>query len=495
MKRESILVVDDEEIMREFLRETLTRSGYTVGIAADGDAALAALAADPYRLVLLDIAMPKRTGIETLDEIRMLWPDLPVVMMTAYGTVDSAVLAMRNGAVDYLQKPFDADAIETVVERILEVGRLRAENRRAEARLAKSDASKPFIGSAPATERVLLAVRAAAASRSTVLVTGESGTGKELVARALHEMSPRRGKPFIKVNCAAIPEGLLESELFGHERGAFTGAVKSRSRAASSSAHGGTLLLDEIGEMRGRRCRPSSCASLQEREIERVGDSKTIAVDVRVDRDDEPEPRRRGRARADSASDLYYRLNVIPISLPPLRERREDIPLLVEHFVTRYAARPASPRRASTDAAMRRLVAHDWPGNIRELENAIERAVVLGCGETIDASDIPLFRDAEEALVGALPFVRASGALREREAGDAMGGAARGVPASRGAERLAGSTLEQAERDLILSALREEGGNRTRAAARLGISVRTVRNKLARWRAQGAHLAEAGCAD
>jgi DNA-binding NtrC family response regulator len=492
VKRESILVVDDEEIMREFLRETLTRSGYTVGIAADGDAALAALAADPYRLVLLDIAMPKRTGIETLDEIRMLWPDLPVVMMTAYGTVDSAVLAMRNGAVDYLQKPFDADAIETVVERILEVGRLRAENRRAEARLAKSDASKPFIGSAPATERVLLAVRAAAASRSTVLVTGESGTGKELVARALHEMSPRRGKPFIKVNCAAIPEGLLESELFGHERGAFTGAVKSRA-GHFELAHGGTLLLDELGEA-GPSVQAKLLRVIQEREITRVGDGKAIAVDVRLiattNRNLADEVRA-GRFRGD----LYYRINVIPIFLPPLRERREDIPLLVEHFVTRYCREAGVSAARVTDAAMRRLVAHDWPGNIRELENAIERAVVLGCGETIDASDIPLFRDAEEALVGALPFVRASGALREREACDAMGGAARGVTASRGAERLAGATLEQAERDLILSALREEGGNRTRAAARLGISVRTVRNKLARWRAQGAHLAEAGCAD
>jgi DNA-binding NtrC family response regulator len=494
VKRESILVVDDEEIMREFLRETLTRCGYTVGTAADGDAALAALAADPYRLVLLDIAMPKRTGIETLDEIRNLWPGLPVVMMTAYGTVDSAVLAMRNGAVDYLQKPFDADAIEAVVERILEVGRLRAENKRAEARLAKSGASKPFIGSAPATERVLLAVRAAAASRSTVLVTGESGTGKELVARALHEMSPRRGKPFVKVNCAAIPEGLLESELFGHERGAFTGAVKSRA-GHFESAHGGTLLLDELGEA-GPSVQAKLLRVIQEREIMRVGDGKAIAVDVRLiattNRNLADEVRA-GRFRGD----LYYRINVIPIFLPPLRERREDIPLLVEHFVTRYCREAGAAPARVTDAAMRRLVAHDWPGNIRELENTIERAVVLGRGETIDASDIPLFRDAEEALLAAHPLGRARGALREEDAGDGTGVTTRGAGMSdlRGAERLAGATLEQAERDLILSALREEGGNRTRAAARLGISVRTVRNKLARWRAQGALLAEAGCAD
>jgi len=473
VKRESILVVDDEQIMREFLREALTRRGYSVGVAADGEAALAALATHSYQLVLLDVAMPGRTGIETLDDVRAGWPSVPVILMTAYGTIDSAVVAMRKGAVDYLQKPFDADTIEDVVERVLEVGRLRAENKKIEARLAKEEVSRPCIGRAPATERVMRAVRAAAASRSTVLVTGESGTGKELVARALHEMSPRRGRPFVKVNCAAIAEGLLESELFGHERGAFTGAVKTRA-GHFESADGGTLLLDELGEA-GASVQAKLLRVIQEREIMRVGDGKAIAVDVRIiattNRNLSDEVRA-GRFRGD----LFYRINVIPIYLPPLRERREDIPLLVSNFVRRFCAESGRPALRVTDEAMRALAAHDWPGNVRELENVIERAVVLGNGSALDVDAIPLVRETAEAAGDAASGTSAEGLRRARA------GAATGVAA--------GSTLEEAERDLILAAIRDEGGNRTRAAARLGISVRTIRNKLSRWRSEGAPLAE-----
>ncbi|MFN0150886.1 MAG: sigma-54-dependent transcriptional regulator [bacterium] len=465
MKRESILVVDDEEIMREFLREALNRRGYSVGVAANSDAALEALGAHAYQLILLDIAMPGRTGIETLDDIRAGWPGVPVILMTAYGTIDSAVLAMRKGAVDYLQKPFDADTIEDVVDRVLEVGRLRDENKTIEARLAKEDVSRPFLGSAPATERVMLAVRAAAASRSTVLVTGESGTGKELVARALHEMSPRRGRAFVKVNCAAIAEGLLESELFGHERGAFTGAVKTRA-GHFEAADGGTLLLDEIGEA-GPAVQAKLLRVIQEREIMRVGDAKPIAVDVRIiattNRNLSDEVRA-GRFRGD----LFYRINVIPIYLPPLRERREDVPLLVTNFVRRFCMESGRPALRVTDEAMQALTAHDWPGNVRELENVVERAVVLGSGPALDVDSIPIVR---EATAHATP-----GAYAARPGSNSGDGA--------------NATLESAERDLILTAIREEGGNRTRAAARLGISVRTIRNKLSRWRTEGAPLAE-----
>jgi DNA-binding NtrC family response regulator len=460
MKRESILVVDDERLLRDFLREALARAGYVVGTADGGDAAIDALAADRYDLVLLDVSMPGRSGLETLQEIRRLRADLPVVMMTAYGTIDSAVAAMRAGAVDYLQKPFDAETIEEVVERVLDVGRSREENRAIAARLGGEERAGTLAGVGPATERVLVGVRAAAASRSTVLVTGESGTGKELVARALHEMSPRAGRPFVKVNCAAIPEGLLESELFGHERGAFTGAIRARA-GHFEAASGGTLLLDELGEA-GPAVQAKLLRVIQEREVMRIGDAKPLKVDVRLiatTNRDLAEEVRAGRFRGD----LYYRINVIPIFLPPLRERRDEIPQLVAQFVTRKSGESGRRVTGVSDGAMARLMAHDWPGNVRELENVIERAVVMGRGPVVEASEV---------VIG-------SG---EPPAGPAASGET--MPSAAG-------TLEDAERNLILSTLREEGGNRTRTAARLGVSVRTIRNKLSRWRAMGAAIEEA----
>jgi DNA-binding NtrC family response regulator len=465
VKREALLVVDDEEILREFLRETLARAGYAVGVAADGDEALGALERDAYALVLMDQSMPRRDGLDTLGAIRRAHPRLPVVMMTAYGTVESAVAAMRLGAVDYVQKPFDAERVEEVVERVLEVARLREENARRVARLAPVEPSSSLIGRGPAMQQVLVAVRAAAASRSTVLVTGESGTGKELVARAIHEMSPRAARPFIKVNCAAIPEGLLESELFGHERGAFTGAVRSRA-GHFEAAHGGTLLLDEVGEA-GSAVQAKLLRVIQEREVTRVGDAKTLRVDVRLvattNRDLRAEVNE-GRFRGD----LYYRINVIPIHLPPLRDRREEIPGLAEHFARRIAAETGRPAPVIAPEAMRKLSAHAWPGNVRELENVVERAVVLGGGGRIEADAVAL--DGE--------VCGAHGALRAAPSA--------GEPAG---------TLDRLERDVILATLREENGNRTRTAARLGVSVRTIRNKLSRWRSEGAPLPEVCRAD
>ncbi len=474
MTKESILIVDDEAILREFVGQTLARAGHAVGIAADGDEALEAAARDPYALVLLDQVMPKRNGLKTLEALRAAHPELPVVIMTAHGTVESAVAAMRLGAVDYLQKPFDADRLEEVVGRVLDVARLRAENERRVERLATRDAGRAIVGGGPAMSRVLLSARAAAASRSTVLITGESGTGKELIARAVHELSPRAGRPFIKVNCAAIAEGLLESELFGHEKGAFTGAIKTRA-GHFEAADGGTLLLDEVGEA-GAAVQSKLLRVIQEREVTRVGDAKAMKVDVRLvattNRDLSAEVRS-GRFRGD----LYYRLNVIPIDLPPLRDRREEIPALVEHFVRRVARETGRLVAGVTPEAMQRLVEHEWPGNVRELENVIERAVVMGAGPLIGEDGIAL--DARPATTdpGALFAARASGVPR---------GAfpAAGAPRGRG-------TLGDAEKDLILATLREENGNRTRAAARLGVSVRTIRNKLARWRADAAPVEEA----
>jgi transcriptional regulator with GAF, ATPase, and Fis domain len=315
-------------------------------------------------------------------------------------------------------------------------------------------------------------------------VSGESGTGKELVAHALHEMSPRRERPFVKVNCAAIPEGLLESELFGHERGAFTGAVRARV-GHFEAAHGGTLLLDELSEA-GPSVQAKLLRVLQEREVMRIGDTRAVPVDVRViatTNRNLAEEVRLGRFRGD----LYYRINVIPIYLPPLRERRQDIPLLVEHFVRRFCRETGREAVRVSDEALRALVAGDWPGNVRELENVIERAIVLGEGRVIEAADVSSARSPMHAVPIAHVGATWPGGADGTEDTDRV---------RPGAERAGGAaTLEEAEREMILATLREEGGNRTRAAARLGISVRTIRNKLARWREERVPVAEACRAD
>jgi DNA-binding NtrC family response regulator len=443
-----ILVVDDEPLLREFLEETLRRRGYLVTPAPGGEEALRRVTLDPPDVILLDIRMQGRDGISLLPEFRLLCPDAPILMMTGHGTLESAVQAMRLGAFDYLTKPFSADAIELAVDRALSVGALKRENSALRGRLQLQEALTTMIGRSRAMEALRSAIRMIAPTRSTVLITGESGTGKELVARAVHEGSARASGPFIKLNCAAVPAGLLESELFGHERGAFTGAV-GRSRGKFEQAHGGTLLLDEISEM-DLTLQPKLLRALQEREFYRVGGGTPVRVDVRVLATTNTDLKSRVRD-GSFREDLYYRLEVVPLGVPPLRERPEDIPLLAHHFLRLLGDENGRGTLHFSPAASERLLRHEWPGNVRELRNAVERAVILCPGDDLRP---------EHFVLETIQLPDAPGA-----------GAA--------------DTLHQREKGWILKVLEEERGNRTATARRLGVSVRTIRNKLAEYAVNG----------
>lgn len=439
-----ILVVDDEPLLREFLEETLRRAGHEPVLAEGADEALRRLALDPPDLVLLDIRMQGRDGLSLLPDLRAACPDAPVLMMTGHGTLESAVAAMRAGAFDYLTKPFSASGIELAVERALSVGALRRENADLRGRLSLQEALHPMLGRSRAMEELRAAIRLVAPTRSTVLISGESGTGKELVARAVHEGSSRRNGPFVKLNCAAVPGGLLESELFGHERGAFTGAI-GRKAGRFEEAHAGTLLLDEISEM-DPALQPKLLRALQEREFYRVGGGSPVRIDVRVLATTNADLRERVR-QGQFREDLFFRLEVVPLAVPPLRARRDDILLLAAHFIDQLSDENGRPRARLTPAASALLLEHDWPGNVRELRNAVERGVIL----------------CPDGQLRPEHFVLDRGPGRTTHAGS--GGA--------------GGTLAERERAWILQVLRETGGNRTAAARRLGVSVRTIRNKLA----------------
>ncbi|ROR34927.1 sigma-54-dependent transcriptional regulator [Inmirania thermothiophila] len=434
-----VLVVEDDAALREALCDTLEMAGHEVAAAADGEEALAALEAHPVGLVVSDVQMPRLDGHGLLRRIRASRPEVPVLLVTAYGTVQSAVEAMRLGAVDYLVKPFEAETLLAKVRRYL---------RRPEAEVP--------VAEDPRSREVLALARRVAASEATVLLTGESGTGKEVVARYIHRRSPRGAGPFVAVNCAAIPENMLEAILFGYEKGAFTGAYRS-TPGKFEQAQGGTLLLDEISEM-PLALQAKLLRVLQEREVERLGGRETVRLDVRVLATTNRRLREEvaaGRFRED----LYYRLNVFPLHLPPLRERPGDILPLARHLLARHvpAGRPL-PRL--TAAAERLLLAHHWPGNVRELENALQRALILADGGEVDAWALRL----------------------EAEAPPRAGGEA---PAD------LGSDLRSREHQLILEALRAGGGSRKKAAEHLGISPRTLRYKLARMREAGIPIPEA----
>ncbi len=438
-----ILVVDDETNARTALAELLRDEGYEVEMAADGFKALGkAEAFDPH-LVVTDLKMPGMDGIELMKKLRAKESGCAVIVMTAFGAVESAVEAMRAGAIDYLTKPLNFDELLIVTERALEQLRLRAEVRTMRARLADRVRQGNIIGSSQPMQRVFDVIQQVAPARASILITGESGTGKELVAEAIHERSPREGGPFIKLHCAALAESLLESELFGHERGAFTGAVARRD-GRFQMADGGTLFLDEIGEI-SPALQVKLLRFLQEHEFERVGGGQTIRVDVRIiaatNRDLAAEVKA-GRFRED----LFYRLNVVNIEMPPLRARRSDIPLLAEHFLERFARENAKPLRGFTAEALDRIVGYDWPGNVRELENAIERAVVLATGETIGVAELPS-AVAPRAAESSLPPIP-------------------------------GTTLEDLERFAILKTLEAAGGATSKAAEILGVSVRKIQYKL-----------------
>ena len=450
----TVLVVDDEQANVDSVALVLTGDGANVLRAKTGAEALATLRSERVAVVLTDLMMPGMSGQELLRAVRAIESDTQVVLMTAYGTVEAAVAAMKDGAYDFLVKPLKKQALLKTVSQAMEKHRLLQENKQLRARLA--GAQQPIVGQSPSLRATLDIIRQAAPSSATVLLLGESGTGKELFARALHEHSPRSGGPFVPINCAAIPETILESELFGYERGAFTGAVQ-RKEGRIERAQAGTLLLDEVGELTPS-VQVKLLRFLQEGEIERLGGSGALKVDCRVvaaTNQDLAARVREGKFRED----LFYRLNVIQVVLPPLRDRPEDIPLLADHFIARYAAKNGKPIRGLTRAALSAMESYPWPGNVRELEHAIERAVVLSHGAEIDLGDLP-------------ESVRSGGAAWTAGIAGALEGRTLTVPL--------GTPMEEIELRVIRETLRQTKGDKNLAAQLLGIAARTIYRKLDR---------------
>jgi DNA-binding NtrC family response regulator len=445
----SVLVVDDDAAMRQMLASLFGEQGFKVEQADSADAALERARDMEFDAVLSDIRMPGKSGVQMVGELRRLRPDTPVVLMTAFGSIDSAVEAMRAGAFDYITKPFEPDAVLLTLERAFERRALEEENRRLRRAVDQTSAFGDLIGASPAMRDIFALIRKIAHGRSSVLITGESGTGKEVVARTIHFHGSRAERPFVPINCTAIPEGLLESELFGHVRGAFTGAHTTK-RGLFEKANDGTLFLDEIGDM-GPGLQGKLLRVLQDREIRPVGGTQSVKVDVRIiaatNRDLEEEIEA-GRFRED----LYYRLNVIPIHIPPLRERREDIPMLVDAFVRKHAE---GQRRVISAAALERLIAHPWRGNARELENVVERALALSEGPEVGPEDLPF---------------GSSGAGDEAAAPQTLIRSAAG-------QRL---TLRELEDRYIDEILAQTHGNKVQAARILGIDRKTLYRRAER---------------
>jgi len=450
MALRSILIADDEEPIRHVLAVLLSEQGYFVRAVEDGDDALRELAARDYDALVTDVRMPGMDGLSLVRAVQQQAPETTVIVMSAYGSHDLALEAMKAGAYDYLGKPFRPDEVLLVLRKAEERERLRAENRRLRREIQASRGAYAIVAESPAMKEVLRLVQKVAPAKTTVLIAGESGTGKELIARALHEMSPRAERPFVAVNCGAIPEQLIESELFGHAKGAFTGASGAK-RGLFEEADGGTLLLDEIGDL-PLHLQVSLLRVLQEGEVRRVGDARTIRVDVRV-----LAATHLDLAQAVAAGtfreDLFYRLNVVALELPPLRERTEEIEPLARRFLARHAVRLGIPEKPLPAEALRRLRAWRWPGNVRELENALERALVLSEGDEIDPDAFP-----EELRAAAAP----SGPPPEPATGDLS---------IKRAQRVL-------EADLIRRALLRTQGNRTRAAELLELSPRALLYKI-----------------
>jgi DNA-binding NtrC family response regulator len=459
-QRPRIVLADDELNLRKVLGAILARDGYTVVEAADGEQALS-LVDNSVAALITDLRMPKLDGMGLLRRVTVDYPEVPVIMITAHGSVDSAVEAVKLGAFDYIEKPFEQTQIRQVVEKAIKQHEV---DRRAPRRdLAKAGPGRyGLVGKSPTLEQVFAVIEKVADTPSTVLISGESGTGKELVARALHAGSSRKDGPFIKINCAAIPKTLVESELFGYEKGAFTGAVGSKP-GRFELADAGTLFLDEVGEI-PIEMQVKLLRVLQESEFERVGGLKTIKVDVRLvtatNRDLQKEV-----AAANFREDLYYRLAVVPIHLPPLRERKTDIPLLVEHFVSKFNERLKKNFTRVENDALDRLVAHPWPGNIRELENVLERTMLFSEGPSIRARDLPpeLLPPAADAPAKVLEGTSS----RPTE-----------MPKPGSLKEMVRQETERLERELIQRALDETGGNVTQAARKLKISRKSLQNKM-----------------
>jgi DNA-binding NtrC family response regulator len=473
-----IVVVDDDPASRSLMEQILAEDGHQVSGFSDGAEAIARMAHDPeYDAVVSDIRMIDTDGLEVLDWVQKHAPETPVLLVTAFGNVDGAVDAIRRGAYDYISKPYDVAAIKLVVDRALRHRRLSAENRRLKREIREKYSLANVVGRSEGMLQVYKTAARVAATDATVLVQGESGTGKELVARAIHTASARSGGPFIAVDCGAIAEGVLESELFGHARGSFTGATGAR-RGLFEEASAGTLFLDEIGDI-GPRVQGQLLRVLQEGEIRRVGESAPVKVDARVvaaTNKDLMEAVKAGRFRED----LFYRLNVVTIRIPPLRERREDVPLLAEHFASRHAgARGAT----LTTEAREALLAWDWPGNVRELENAVARALALNPGGTILVEDLPepLQERAHAAFGSRAPEQKAADPRAARAQPHAAPvGQPQAVPQLPVPDPIVADrpTLDELNRRYAERMLKEMGGNKTKAAEALGIDRKTLSRLL-----------------
>ncbi len=441
MKRIKILVIDDDESLRRVLEYNLAQEGYAVLTAAGGEQGLELLRKEGADLVVTDVRMAGMDGLQVMQHVRKLDPNIQVIILTAFGTIEMAVEAMKAGAFHYISKPFNRDELRLTIKKALQLKDLERENVALRLELKERMGLDAIIAESPQMAQVLELVIRVAPTETTVLILGESGTGKELIARAIHARSPRARGPFVAVNCAAIPENLLESELFGHVKGAFTGAIRDRI-GKFEAAEGGTIFLDEIGEMRpDLQVKILRC--LEERSLERVGDNKVIRVDVRVLAATNKDLSKAIQA-GEFREDLYYRLNVVPLSIPPLRERPQDIRPLAQHFLKKLGA---PPRLAIAPDAFRALETYDWPGNVRELENALERAMIFHQGDVIRLGDLPeTIRAPKAREAAAFPV-----SLPE-----------------------AGVSLEEVEKELILRALQKHDWNQSRAARFLGITRHTL---------------------
>jgi two-component system response regulator PilR (NtrC family) len=447
--RARILVVDDEPSMREFLEIFFRREGFDVTTAGDVDGALLCLENDDIDVVISDMQMGEKSGLDLLHEAREVSPETVVIMITAFASTDSAIAAMKEGAYDYITKPFKVDEIRVVVEKALEKKLLAMENRRLKTELRTQVRHRSIIGNSEPMQRVYELIGQVAGTKTNVLISGESGTGKELVARVIHDQSDRTGNAFVALNCGAIPENLLESELFGHMKGSFTGAISNK-EGLFETADGGTLFLDEVGELSGA-LQVKLLRVIQEKTIRRVGGTGDRKVDVRLlsatNRRLEDEVAS-GRFRED----LYYRLNVIQIVLPTLRERSDDIPLLVHHFVAKFSEELGKPISSVTDEAMAKILEYAYPGNVRELENVVERAVALMRGDVIELENLPPTL-IDSRPVSEVPLIPPEGVKLE-------------------------SLVDEYERSLLGEALRNAGGVKKQAARLLGISFRSFRYRL-----------------
>ncbi len=440
--KKRILIVEDEDKLRRILELQLTGAGFDVEKAESAEEALGLI--DRADLILTDLKLPNMTGIEMLQLIRRQDSTVPVIVMTAFGTVENAVEGMKAGAADFLLKPFSLDHLTTVVNKALEIRDLRDENRRLKEELGHRYQWDNIIGRSRPMQEIFSTIMRVGPSRATVLLAGESGVGKDLIARAIHFHSPRKDKPFVKINCTALPENLMESELFGYEKGAYTAPNVSKP-GKFEQANTGTVMLDEIGDVPGS-IQVKLLRVLQEREFERLGSNKTVHIDVRVI----AATNRDLRAALEDGTfreDLYYRLNVVPMEIPPLRERREDIPYLAKHFVDKLSQENGGRVTGITDAALEKMMQYAWPGNVRELENVVERSLVMAIGDKLDASDIRLEMN-----------------LRPRAHGEIA------LPE--------GMSLDQYEQELIRNALTKAEGNKSQAARLLGLTRNALRYRL-----------------